>query len=100
MKMEAASESGLLAEPVNEALPNQSVVFEMDQDANWQTVGVLTGSTDMMMPTYQFMEEQASQISWAPLDLGYLIRSPSPLTRMLLESMPKDTADKDRTLAC
>lgn len=100
MKMEAASESGLLTEPGNEAMAGESVVFDLDQEANWQTVGVLTGSTDMTMPTYQFMEEQASQISWAPLDLGYLIRSPSPLTRMLLESIPRDTTDKDQPIAC
>ncbi|KAF7552461.1 hypothetical protein G7Z17_g4290 [Cylindrodendrum hubeiense] len=100
MKIEAASESGLLTEAANEEMVSDGIIFNIDQQATWQAVDVLTASTDMTMPTYQFMEEQASQISWAPLDLGYLIRSPSPLTRMLLESMPRDAAEKDQTVAC
>ncbi|KPM39685.1 hypothetical protein AK830_g6887 [Neonectria ditissima] len=100
MKMEAASESGLLSEAANEGMSSNSLIFNVDQQAAWQGVDVLTTSTDITMPTYQFMEEQASQISWAPLDLGYLIRSPSPLTRMLLESIPRDGTEKDQPVAC
>ncbi|KAI5464834.1 NADP-dependent oxidoreductase domain-containing protein [Mariannaea sp. PMI_226] len=100
IKMEAASESGLLTDNVDEQqIANDAIVFNLDE-ANWHSVSVLTGATDMTLPTYQFMEEQASRISWAPLDLGYLVRSPSPLTRMLLESMPRDTTtDKDQAIA-
>ncbi|KAK7422924.1 Voltage-gated potassium channel subunit beta-2 [Neonectria magnoliae] len=99
MKMEAASESGLLSEAANEDMPSNGLVFNVDQQASWQAVDVLTASTEIAMPTYQFMEEQASQISWAPLDLGYLIRSPSPLTRMLLESIPQEGTEKEQPAA-
>lgn len=75
-----------------------AMAFNQNQQTSWQALDVLSASTGIGMPTHQFMEEQASQICWPPLDLGYLIRSPSPLTRMLLESIPQNDADEDQTL--
>lgn len=37
-------------------------------------------------PDYHSLEQQMAQMSWPPLEMGRLMRSPSPLTRMLLES--------------
>ncbi|KAF4458861.1 hypothetical protein FALBO_14389, partial [Fusarium albosuccineum] len=91
MKLDAASGSGLLIEPSDD----EAVVFQTSTDSTFQTADLLTAQPNMVMPTYQFMEEQASQICWPPLDLGYLVRSPSPLTRMLLESMPRDVENED-----
>ncbi|KAM0477316.1 hypothetical protein ACHAP7_006440 [Fusarium lateritium] len=71
-----------------------AVVFEPQASYN-DTADLITAQPNLTMPTYQFMEGQASQICWPPLDLGYLVRSPSPLTRMLLESMPRD-AEQDQ----
>ncbi|KAF4983913.1 hypothetical protein FZEAL_790 [Fusarium zealandicum] len=94
MKMDAISGSGLLLEPSND----DPVVFHTNTQSAFQAADLLATQTNLAMPTYQFMEEQAAQICWPPLDLGYLVRSPSPLTRMLLESMPRDVADKDQAL--
>ncbi|KAJ3534119.1 hypothetical protein NM208_g7679 [Fusarium decemcellulare] len=91
MKLDAASGSGLLIEHSDD----EAVVFQTNTDSTFQTADLLTAQPNMVMPTYQFMEEQASQICWPPLDLGYLVRSPSPLTRMLLESMPRDVENED-----
>ena len=82
MRMDAIFNAGRLLE----GSEGDAVAFETNAQASFQgTAELLTAQ-----PTYQFMEDQVSQISWAPLDLGYLVRSPSPLTRMLLESMPRD----------
>ncbi|KAM5346416.1 hypothetical protein ACJ41O_009421 [Fusarium nematophilum] len=95
MKMEAISGSGLLIEPSSN---DEAVVFHTNPGAAFQAADILAAQPTIAMPTYQFMEEQASQICWPPLDLGYLVRSPSPLTRMLLESMSREVMDKDQTL--
>lgn len=73
------------------------VAFETNPQISFQdTAELLNAQPNLAMPTYQFMEDQASQICWPPLDLGYLVRSPSPLTRMLLESMPRDVGEQDQ----
>ena len=92
MRMDAIFNSGRLLEGSD----SDAVVFEAPQTSFHNTADLLTAQPNLAMPTYQFMEEQASQICWPPLDLGYLVRSPSPLTRMLLESMPRE---QDQVLA-
>ncbi|KAM0556950.1 hypothetical protein ACHAPJ_005628 [Fusarium lateritium] len=92
MRMDAIFNSGRLLEGSD----SEAVVFEAPQASFHNTAHLLTAQPNLAMPTYQFMEEQASQICWPPLDLGYLVRSPSPLTRMLLESMPRE---QDQVLA-
>ncbi|UPK97386.1 hypothetical protein LCI18_008321 [Fusarium solani-melongenae] len=94
MKMDAVSGSGLMLETPN----NDAIVFQMNAQPGFDTAELLANQSNISMPTYQFMEEQASQICWPPLDLGYLVRSPSPLTRMLLESMPRDVSEEDQPL--
>ncbi|RSL48584.1 hypothetical protein CEP54_012839 [Fusarium duplospermum] len=94
MKMDAVSGSGLLLEAPND----DAIVFQMNTQPGFDTAELLANQSNISMPTYQFMEEQASQICWPPLDLGYLVRSPSPLTRMLLESMPRDVTEENQTL--
>ncbi|CAG7562118.1 unnamed protein product [Fusarium equiseti] len=87
MRMDAIFNAGRLLE----GSEGDAVAFETNPQTSFQgTAELLTAQPNLTMPTYQFMEDQASQICWAPLDLGYLVRSPSPLTRMLLESMPRD----------
>jgi hypothetical protein len=89
--MDAIFNSGRMLEP-----DGDSAAFEANLASTFQdTAELLTAQPNLTMPTYQFMEGQASQICWPPLDLGYLVRSPSPLTRMLLESMPRDVAEQD-----
>ncbi|KAF5022042.1 hypothetical protein F66182_5925 [Fusarium sp. NRRL 66182] len=98
IKMDAISSSSRLLE----ASSRDAIVFEANHQAQasfQDTAELLTAQSNLAMPTYQFMEEQASQICWPPLDLGYLVRSPSPLTRMLLESMPREAAEQDQVLA-
>ncbi|EXL94133.1 hypothetical protein NOF04DRAFT_13044 [Fusarium oxysporum II5] len=91
IRMDAIFNSGRMLEPEGD-----SVAFEANLASTFQdTAELLTAQPNLTMPTYQFMEGQASQICWPPLDLGYLVRSPSPLTRMLLESMPRDVAEQD-----
>ncbi|KAF5612918.1 sucrose utilization SUC1 [Fusarium subglutinans] len=91
IRMDAIFNSGRMLEPEGD-----SVTFEANLPSTFQdTAELLTAQPNLTMPTYQFMEGQASQICWPPLDLGYLVRSPSPLTRMLLESMPRDVAEQD-----
>jgi hypothetical protein len=90
--MDAIFNSGRMLE----ASEGDAVAFETNLPSTFQdTAELLTAQPNLTMPTYQFMEGQASQICWPPLDLGYLVRSPSPLTRMLLESMPRDVAEQD-----
>ncbi|KAF4447488.1 putative sucrose utilization protein SUC1 [Fusarium austroafricanum] len=84
IRMDAIFSSGRMLE----APEGEAVVF--DTSLFQDTAELLTAQPNLTMPTYQFMEAQASPICWPPLDLGYLVRSPSPLTRMLLESMPRD----------
>ncbi|KAF5982324.1 sucrose utilization SUC1 [Fusarium coicis] len=91
IRMDAIFNSGRMLEP-----DGDSAAFEANLASTFQdTAELLTAQPNLTMPTYQFMEGQASQICWPPLDLGYLVRSPSPLTRMLLESMPRDVAEQD-----
>ncbi|KAM0440046.1 hypothetical protein ACHAPT_001149 [Fusarium lateritium] len=94
IKMDAVSGSGLLLETPND----DAIVFQMNPQQGFDTADLLATQSNISMPTYQFMEEQASQICWPPLDLGYLVRSPSPLTRMLLESMPRDVTEDQTAL--
>lgn len=82
---------------VLEASDGDAVVFE-PQASYHDTADLITAQPNLTMPTYQFMEGQPSQICWPPLDLGYLVRSPSPLTRMLLESMPRDVEQDQQTV--
>ncbi|KAH6957062.1 NADP-dependent oxidoreductase domain-containing protein [Fusarium avenaceum] len=82
---------------VLEASDGDAVAFE-PQASYHDTADLITAQPNLTMPTYQFMEGQPSQICWPPLDLGYLVRSPSPLTRMLLESMPRDVEQDQQTL--
>ncbi|KAF4345907.1 sucrose utilization SUC1 [Fusarium beomiforme] len=93
IRMDAIFNSGRMLE----ATEGDAVAFETNLPSTFQdTAELLTAQPNLTMPTYQFMEGQASQICWPPLDLGYLVRSPSPLTRMLLESMPRDVvAEQD-----
>lgn len=92
MRMDAIFNAGRLLE----GSEGDAVAFETNPQTSFQgTAELLTAQPNLTIPTYQFMEDQASQICWAPLDLGYLVRSPSPLTRMLLESMPRD-ADEEQ----
>ncbi|KAJ4152609.1 Voltage-gated potassium channel subunit beta-2 [Fusarium falciforme] len=92
--MDAVSGSRLMLETPND----DAIVFQMSAQPGFDTAELLANQSNISMPTYQFMEEQASQICWPPLDLGYLVRSPSPLTRMLLESMPRDVSEEDQPL--
>ncbi|KAF0637089.1 hypothetical protein FPSE5266_09458 [Fusarium pseudograminearum] len=93
IRMDAIFNAGRLLEVSD----GDAVAFETNPPTSFpNTAELLTSQPNLTMPTYQFMEDQASQICWPPLDLGYLVRSPSPLTRMLLESMPRDVADQDQ----
>ncbi|KAI8681248.1 hypothetical protein NCS55_00375300 [Fusarium keratoplasticum] len=69
MKMDAVSGSGLMLETPND----DAIVFQMNAQPGFDTAELLANQSNISMPTYQFMEEQASQICWPPLDLGYLL---------------------------
>ncbi|KAG4258634.1 hypothetical protein FPRO04_06182 [Fusarium proliferatum] len=91
IRMDAIFNSGRMLEQEGDSAAFEANIASTFQD----TAELLTSQPNLTMPTYQFMEGQASQICWPPLDLGYLVRSPSPLTRMLLESMPRDVTEQD-----
>ncbi|RGP77474.1 sucrose utilization suc1 [Fusarium longipes] len=92
IRMDAIFNAGRLLEVSD----GNAAAFETNPQSFPNTAELLTSQPNLTMPTYQFMEDQPSQICWPPLDLGYLVRSPSPLTRMLLESMPRDAGEQDQ----
>lgn len=73
--------------PDTRILP-MSTSEELAVSDNWiigsQVTEFATARSDE--PDYHSIEQQTSQMSWPPLDLGHLMRSPSPMTRMLLEN--------------
>ncbi|KAH7311493.1 NADP-dependent oxidoreductase domain-containing protein [Stachybotrys elegans] len=78
-KMEASIKLGILFEPdpfIDDNLP-------------WQRSK--NSQTEIQTSYLSLLEHNSPRISWPPLDFGYLIRSPSPLSRMLLESAPRPT---------
>lgn len=74
----AAPDMRILAQPSSEPIP------ELQQ--SWPNMGVEDPYADGL--NYNSLEQQMAQMSWPPLDLGCMMRSPSPLTRMLWESPP------------
>lgn len=52
------------------------------QQQSWDSMGVQTYSNGH----YAKLEGQMAQMAWPPLDLGLMMRSPSPLSEMLWEN--------------
>uniref|UniRef100_A0A8H7K7U7 Uncharacterized protein n=1 Tax=Bionectria ochroleuca TaxID=29856 RepID=A0A8H7K7U7_BIOOC len=79
----ASPDLRLLLRPSPTAL---SVPF-LPEQAQWHT-SISTSFLDMI--GQEEVDQDLADLSWPPLDLGNLLRSPSPMTQMLLEPHQQD----------
>lgn len=81
----ACPDLSLLAQPSTLAT-NEAILSTVlaEQPEAWD---YMTSALGLAAPN-QYDLEQMSELAWPPLDLGNLLRSPSPVTRMLLDQPP------------
>lgn len=73
------------------------MLSNMDDQGSWRGETILPQLPFLSMPLSSSAERGEAPVSWPNLDLGSLIRSPSPLTRMLLDAEPREETNDSFT---